>query len=326
MTREQLTLFVGLLAGAALLVGAAVVLLLREAEARDLRFRIQAVTRASSRAATPGDIQGNGRPPSSVIVLVSQFGEWLRNSGRVYSAKDIGVLEAIITASGFRPRKLLPLILGAKLLFLVVSLAVGIVVGVVTDATFGRWNVLMALALLAGIGVPEIALNVMRRSHANALRRGVPDALDLLVVCTEAGLGLESALEQVSREMHRSNRAIAVALANFLDELRVLPDRREAFMNFGRKSGVDGIRRMAIVLSQAMRLGTPLGHALRSMAIELRRDQMVRLEEKAVRLPALLVFPLIFCILPTLLIVLVGPSALSLIDTLHNVHMNMVGH
>ena len=173
--------------------------------------------------------------------------------------------------------------------------------------------------------VPESILSMLRRSYANSLRRGLPDALDLLVICAEAGLGLESAIEQVSQEMRTSNAPISVALANFLDELRVLPDRNEAFLNFGRRSGVEGIRRMAIVLAQTLRLGTPMGQAFRSMAVELRRERMVKLEEKAVRLPALLVFPLIFCILPTLLIVLVGPSAITLVDTLHSVNSSM-GH
>jgi len=312
VTHQQALLFWGLLGGIAILVGSAVVVLLREAGYRDLRHRVILV------ASGPGPANDATHGRSAMASLLIRVGNWLRQSKRIYSIKDIEVLETVISTAGFDPRKVLPLVLGAKLAFLISALAVAGLIGITTDAGAGKRLLLVAIAFPVGIMVPEYVLNIFRRAHAAALRRGLPDALDLLVVCTEAGLGLESALKQVSIEIRNSNRAIALALASLLDELMVLPDRRQAFTNFGRKSGVEAIRRMSTVLAQTLQLGTPLGDALRSMAVELRRDRMVHLEEKAVRLPALLVFPLIFCILPTLLIVLGGPSVLTLLDTLHS--------
>src|SRR5262249_43058143 len=145
-----------------------------------------------------------------------------------------------------------------------------------------------------------------------ALRRGVPDALDLLVVCTEAGMALESALEHVSSEIRHSNPVIAVALTKLLDEMRVLPDRREAFRNFAEWSGVEGARRVATMMGQALQYGTPLSQALRTVALDLRRERMIALEAKAARLPVLLVMPLTLFIMPSLFIVLVGPALLRL--------------
>ena len=311
MTHQQALLFWELLGGSAILVGIAVVVLLREAGYRDLRHRVMVVASGSSPA------NDTMRRASVMASLLIRVGDWLRRSKRIYSIKDIEVLENIISTAGFDPKRVLPLVLGAKLAFLILALAAAGLIGFFTDASTGKWLVLIAIALPVGIMVPEFVLNIFRRSHAAALQRGLPDALDLLVVCTEAGLGLESALKQVSIEMRNSNRAIAMAIASLLDELMVLPDRRQAFTNFGRKSGVEPIRRMSTVLAQTLQLGTPLGDALRSMAVELRHDRMVRLEEKAVRLPALLVFPLIFGILPSLLVVLGGPSILTLLDTLN---------
>jgi tight adherence protein C len=313
VTHEQTLLFWGLLACTAFLVGIAAVILLREAGHRDLRRRVMVI------AGGPRPANDVTHGAGAIASLLTRVGQWLRQSKRLYSIKDIEVLENIISAAGHDPRRVLPLVMGAKLAFLISSLAAAGLMGIITDASAGKRLLLVAIALPVGIMVPEFVLNMLRRSHATALRRGLADALDLLVVCTEAGLGLESALQQVSLEMRNSNRAIAMAFSGLLDELGVLPDRREAFTNFGRKSGVEAIRRMSTVLAQTLQLGTPLGDALRSMAAELRRDRMVHLEEKAVRLPALLVFPLIFFILPTLLITLVGPSALTLIDTLHGV-------
>jgi len=312
VTHQQVVLLWGLLAGIAALVAIAAAILLREAGYRDLRRRVIVV------ASGPSSANDAARGAGVMASLLIRIGQWLRQSKRLYSIKDIELLEDIISAAGLDPRRVLPLVLGAKLTLLILALAAAGLIGIVTDAGAMKRLILLAVALPVGIMVPEFVLNMLRRSHAAALSRGLPDALDLLVVCTEAGLGLESALKQVSSEMRNSNRAIAMALAGLLDELRVLPDRRQAFTNFGKKSGVEAIRRMSSVLAQTLQLGTPLGEALRSMAAELRRNRMTNLEAKAVRLPALLVFPLIFCILPTLIITLVGPSAISLIDTLHN--------
>ena len=314
MTHQQVSLFWGLLAGIAGLVAIAAAILLREARYHDLRRRVIVVANGPS-SANDG-ARGAGVMTSSLI----RVGQWLRQSKRLYSVKDIELLENVISAAGLDPRKVLPLILGAKVALLILAFAAAGLIGIITGADPMKRLLLLAVALPVGIMVPEFVLNVLRRSHAAALRRGLPDALDLLVVCTEAGLGLESALKQVSLEMRNSNRAIALALAGLLDELKVLPDRRQAFTNFGKKSGVEAIQRMSSILAQTLQLGTPLGEALRSMAAELRRDRMTKLEAKAVKLPAMLVFPLIFCILPTLLITLVGPSAITLIDTLQATH------
>jgi len=322
LSREQLLLVWGLTGGALCLVVIAIMIMMREAGSRDLRSRVQSISNGNAVVVT----DGSGSAAAGVGAMLRRVGNWIRDSGKMYSQKDIDVLASVIASAGYEPRRLLPLVLGGKVVFLLVTVAGLVAYGIVTDATLEQWGVLLALGMPVGIMVPEMILKFFRRRHAKALRRGIPDALDLLVVCTEAGLGLESAMEQVAREMQGSNRAISVAFNTFLDELRVLPDRRTAFQNFGDRSGVEGIRRMATVLVQTLQLGTPLGQALRNMAGELRRERMVKLEEKAVRLPGLLVFPLILCILPVLLITLVGPSLLSIMDMLTNSTRSMTGH
>jgi len=109
-----------------------------------------------------------------------------------------------------------------------------------------------------------------------------------------------------------------VALSTLLDELRVLPDRREAFANFGRRSGVEAIRRLATMLGQTLNYGTPLADALRAVSADLRRERMLALEAKCARLPALLVLPLIIFIMPALFIVLAGSPVLRLLDSLRS--------
>jgi tight adherence protein C len=178
--------------------------------------------------------------------------------------------------------------------------------------------IIVFLALPLGLMGPDWIIAFLRRPYLAALRRGVPDALDLLVVCSEAGMGLESALEHVSHEIGYSNPAMSLALGNMLSDMRVLPDRRDAFRNFADRTGVEGARRVSSMLAQSVRYGTPLSQALRAVALDLRRERMVALEARAVRLPVLLTLPLILFVMPTLIIVLTGPAILHLMDTLHS--------
>ena len=313
MTSDRAAVVAALLSGMVLLVSIAVVMLLRQAAARAQFLRVQTVTGIGP--TDPG--VARNAPSIGMVGILRRLGERLRNSKGLYSETDIAAIERMLVASGFKARQLLPIVLGAKAAFLILAVFGAILYGLVGHLTFAQRALAIALALPVGIMGPEIVLRMLRRPYVRSLERGVSDALDLLVVCTEAGMGLESALQEVTREMRYSNPAIATTLATLLDELRVLPDRREAFQNFGRRSGVEGIRRMATILGQTLQYGTPLGHALRAMANELRRERMVRLEAKAVRLPALLVFPLIAFILPSLFVSLMGPTMLRLLDLLH---------
>ncbi len=170
-------------------------------------------------------------------------------------------------------------------------------------------------AILAGSYLPELYISnaVKRRSHE--LRKNLPDALDLLVVCTEAGLALDAALDRVAREISGNSAAMADELGHTVLELRFLPERRKALENLARRTDVPGIQALVNTLVQTERFGTPLAQSLRVLAAEMRTQRMVRAEEKAARLPAIMTVPLIIFILPALFIVLMGPAVLDLIDT-----------
>jgi tight adherence protein C len=247
------------------------------------------------------------------------IGATVRSRTQFYSEHDILALEGMISASGFRPHAVLPVVLGVKVVMAVGVPLAAVLYGRVFALTGTHQLLTICASVPLGLLGPEWALTLLRRPYLAALRRGVPDALDLLVVCSEAGMGLESALEHVSQEIQHSNPAISVALAKLLDDLRVLPDRRDAFRNFADRTGVEGARRVATMLGQSMQYGTPLSQALRTVALDLRRERMIALEAKAIRLPVLLVLPLILFIMPSLFIVLAGPSVLKLMDSLHAV-------
>ncbi|MDT7952965.1 MAG: type II secretion system F family protein, partial [Acetobacteraceae bacterium] len=164
-----------------------------------------------------------------------------------------------------------------------------------------------------GLFGPNAAISYARRKRTRALRVGLSDALDLLVVCAEAGLGLESAIDRVAAEMRFSNHQVAHEFATLGQDLRLTSDRGAALMRMGERTGLDNFQRLTMTLAQTLRYGTPLGQALRLLAIEMRNDRMLRLEEKAARLPTMLMLPLAGFILPCLFIVVAGPAALRIV-------------
>lgn len=305
------------LAGAAALVAVglavlAAALLARAAEERDVARRMRAVLRPSyARSPRPA-----GAPLGATLLgPLLRLGELARRSA-IVSEADIAGFRKALGAAGLDGARAVHLFVGAKAALLVL-LPLG-AFGVVTWAELEAMQAAGAVAgglVLAVLG-PNWVLGALRRPYQEKLRKGLPDALDLLVVSAEAGLGLESALDRVAREMEEANRPIALELNLLLQELRMLPDRRIALERMAERTELEGFRRLGATLAQTMRYGTPLAQALRVLSAEMRTERMLRLEEKAIRLPALLVGPLILFILPALFIALVGPSVLEIGRTL----------
>jgi tight adherence protein C len=301
---------------AALVLGAiAAVMLARAAEDRDIAGRLRGAVRPADRGMQP-----SATANAAVGLLVAPFqrlGESLRASSFM-SEKDISELERAVAALGIDPRRAVPTFVGVKAVSLVV-----VPLGAYLYASQSGYSLRMvalisAIGLILGIFGPNWAVGYLRRPFQKKLRRGLPDALDLMVVCAEAGLGMETAIERVAREMQPTNAPIALEFTILLNELRMLPDRRQALQRFGDRSDIEGFKRLGSTLAQTMRYGTPLSQALRVLASEMRQERMLKMEEKAVRLPALLVLPLILFIMPSLFIALVGPSILSIMNALGN--------
>ncbi len=171
------------------------------------------------------------------------------------------------------------------------------------------------VGVLLGFYAPTMYLRNAAAKRAKQLQLSLPDGLDLMVICAEAGLSLDAALIRVSRELGNGSPELAEELAITAAELTFLPDRRMAFDNLNTRTNSEGIRAVVNTLQQTAKFGTPLAQSLRVLASEMRTARMTRAEEKAARLPALLTVPMILFILPTLFIVLLGPAAIGIIDT-----------
>jgi tight adherence protein C len=311
MMSDRVLVLLVLMLGIAAMSALAAVLIWREALARDMEARMtEVVSRWDARRDA-----GSQQWYSGLLRGVRRIGLEIGKS-RVFSQKDIRELEQAISAAGYNPRELVPMLIGAKILAMVMIPASTYLICLLRGAAESRLLIYVVLSIPIGMLLPDWVIQFLRRPYVRAIKNGIPDALDLLVVCTEAGMGFESAVERVANEIGASNPAMAVELSILSHELKVLPERGEALRNFGERSGVEALKRLSTILVQTLKYGTPLGQSLRSIAAELRRERTVKLEEKAAKLPAMLVMPLILFIMPSLFIILIGSSILRLIDAL----------
>jgi tight adherence protein C len=202
-----------------------------------------------------------------------------------------------------------PALLGAAAFFLVYLLEVGDL----SPAT--RLCVVLAGAVL-GFFAPELYVSNLGSKRQLSLSKGLPDALDLLVICAESGLALDIALERVANVVGGANPELGEELQLTSVELGFLPERRQALINLTRRTNLAAIRGVVNTLLQTEKYGTPLSQSLRVLANEFRDQRLLRAEEKAARLPATLTVPMILFILPVLFIVLIGPAIISVMDNL----------
>jgi tight adherence protein C len=173
-----------------------------------------------------------------------------------------------------------------------------------------------AAAALLGFYGPDLYLDNLAKKRQHAIAKALPDGLDLLVICAEAGLSLDTALNRVAEEIAPSAPELAEEVGLTSVELNFLPERRQALANLAKRVDLPAVRGAVNTLMQTEKYGTPLSQSLRVLSAEFREQRMLRAEEKAARLPATLTVPMIVFILPTLFIVLAGPAMLQVYDNL----------
>lgn len=210
--------------------------------------------------------------------------------------------------------------------FLFAKAALPVMAGAITAffvfvAGMGSFSQTTKLLLVVGascIGalLPGLYIRNRAEKRRKQLLKGLPDALDLMVICAEAGLSLEASLQRVAKEIGLTWPEMADELSLTGVEIGFMPDRHQALENLSNRCFLNGVRGLVNTLVQTEKYGTPLAQSLRVLAAELRNERMLKAEEKAARLPATLTVPMILFILPPLFVVLLGPAILSLIDSL----------
>jgi tight adherence protein C len=165
-----------------------------------------------------------------------------------------------------------------------------------------------------GMKLPQLFLKNLITRRQLSVRRAFPDALDLLLICVEAGMSIEVAFRRVSQEIGTQSIALAEELTLTTAELSYLPDRRQAYENLSNRTGIDGVKAVCTALIQAERYGTPLAQALRVLGQEIRDMRMAEAEKKAAALPPKLTVPMILFFLPVLFIVILGPAFIRVME------------
>jgi tight adherence protein C len=300
-----MTFGLGLVALAIALATATFVLIIHELHIRALNMRVSNAVLG---------IPGRSAPLQDITGWLSSLGTRYR---RFYSAENLDQLRTIVQSSGLNPHRALSIWIGIKTVSMLLLPTIALFVGQLLGKPLSDLLIFGLIGVVIGIMGPRLILSVLRRRFNAAIRLGTPDMIDLLVVCSEAGMGLESALERVAEEMKQTNPAMARVLYGLLDDLRILPNRSEAFEKLALTS--DGLRRFGTMVSQSLQYGTPLSQALRSIAIDLRRERITNLEERAHKLGAKLTIPMVLFLLPAMFVILGGSPFLHLVRTFSSI-------
>jgi len=233
--------------------------------------------------------------------------------------EEVKKASELLAQGGWRAPDALTIFLGLRL---AMPLGLGILVYVMAPGILGHLSstgrvLVGVLGIVGGGFAPSSFVKNACKKRQHKIQRGLPDALDLFVICSEAGLSLDAAADRVAREIGANAPELADELGLMAIELGFLPNRRDALVNLTKRVDLPSIRGLVNTLSQTERYGTPLAQSLRVLASEFRNTRMMKAEEKAARLPATLTVPMIIFILPPLFVVLIGPAIIQVLASLH---------
>lgn len=229
------------------------------------------------------------------------------------SEKEVGALKARLSAAGFRNETAPSVFLGLKFLLLCCGLFLAggssLILGGFTQKS------LMSAVMISGLMfyLPDVVVWFIARKRKEEIFLGLPDALDLMVVCVEAGLGLDQAMRKVADEMKKAYRVLAEEFQLCNMQLQMGRTRAEVLHELGSRTGVDDLRALAAVLIQADKFGGSVGQALRTQSDSMRTRRRQLAEERAAKTAVKLIFPLVIFIFPGIFVVLVGPAAITMV-------------
>jgi tight adherence protein C len=296
----------------ALLPGVALLLWrdIRRAERLSIRLRMV------RQAAGPPEPEPDVALPTSLRIVIA-IGEAIARSG-LLSTRTLEELRLTLRTAGFGGGHGLGLFVGTKLLLVAGLPLATLVVPWLSHLEMPHQTAFLAIAAGIGLLAPDKVVQHLRKRYLRALEAGMPDALDMMVICAQAGLGLGPAIIRVADEMKLSYRELAIEFSLTANELQILSDTRIALHNLGHRTGLEAFRRLAMTLIQTIQYGTPLTDALRTLSAEMRQEALTAFEESAARLPTMLTLPMIIFILPCVFLIAGGPAIIQVMHSMSN--------
>jgi tight adherence protein C len=250
--------------------------------------------------------------------LVKKLGSFVPSA-----PKDSTVMLRRLMRAGFRGPNALKMLYGSKVILAVAFPAAALVITTRWQADAGMKVMILVAALAAGFLAPNEYVRGAAKRRQKQIRRGLPNALDLMVVCVESGLGMDQAVVQVAKELQHAHPEISQEFGLMNLEMKAGKRREEALRNLADRAGVEELRKLVAVLLQADRFGTSIAQSLRGHSEFMRVQTRQMAEEKAAKLGVKLVFPIFFCILPSLFVVTVGPILVRITRELIPMMVNM---
>jgi tight adherence protein C len=247
----------------------------------------------------------------ALMRAIGGMGQLILRSG-VLSAGTRTELEHTLAASGLHGANGLAVYVGAKILLMAGLPALAWVT--LHDAALpGLLHTLAPpVSGVVGLMAPDWIVGKRRKRYQARLELGLPDALDMMVICAQAGLALGPTIVRVATELQSAHREVAQELAQTANELHMVSDARIALVNLGTRTGIEGYKRLGTTLIQTMQYGTPLTSALKTLSAEMRQDALTKYEERAARLPVMLTMPTILFILPCVFLIAGGPAIIQI--------------
>lgn len=236
---------------------------------------------------------------------------------KLSQGKSLADLRLKLRRAGYQARDTMFVFLFAKLALLIGLGATGfffLFLVPVVDIPRAVGLLIAMFAAIIGWVLPDVIIKNLSQKREEVLRKAMPDALDLMVICAEAGLGLDSAFDRVGREIGPTCPELAEEIGLTSVEMNFMPDRHAALRGLSDRVPIASVTALVNTLIQTEKYGTPLAQSLRVLSSEMREERMMKAEEKAAKLPAILTVPMILFILPPLFVVLIGPAALKVMD------------
>ena len=260
-------------------------------------------------------------PPGMLDRLTVQFYallEWLGRMNQPSNTEEVRTTRRQLTNAGYRGRNAPLYFVGSKLLFafIIVLLLSMLPAKALGFPSASKLTFFYVVAAACGYYAPVLWLRRAIDARKDSLRRAIPDALDLMVVCVEAGLGLDQAIGRVGQEVKRSHPELSDEINLLAMELRTGVTRQEALRNLAHRTDLEEVRNLVAILVQTDRFGTSIGQALRVHADSMRTTRRLKAEELAAKLPVKLLLPLIFFIFPSIFIVVIGPACIKMVRIL----------
>jgi tight adherence protein C len=250
--------------------------------------------------------------------IISYFG----NLTKPTKKEDVSLINKMFERAGLRNRNSLVVFFGSKAIC-AICLSMGFVAAIVLfplEVPLTIAIVLVVLLSLAGFYLPNLWLSLKTLHRQEEILQGFPDALDLLAVCVEAGMGLDAAIKRVGEEMQLINKALSDEFGLLNLEMRAGKDRKEALKSMADRIHLEDVSSWVSLIIQTDKLGTSISQAIRVQSDSLRVKRSQRLEETAAKIPVKLLFPTILCIFPALFVVILGPAMIRLFKVLAIMH------